>query len=80
VRGTKAKERRRYGAQAAAAVVERHNRLGTCPSCGTEVETYASMIRPGERQISFGCASCDPLAAYGILIGKRAREWEHLRN
>lgn len=58
----------------APAVVERHNRLGTCPNCAAPVETYGSLLLPGEGGIRFGCAHCAPGIGQVIDMARTVRE------
>lgn len=72
--------RRARGALAAARTIARHKRQGTCPSCGSEVETFVSLISPDGNGITFGCAQCNDLAAYAVMVGRRMQATRHLQN
>jgi hypothetical protein len=53
----------RVPVEEAEAVVERHNRLGTCPNCHAKVERFCAYQVEDEAVKRFGCEHCSPLVA-----------------
>jgi len=80
VRGKKAKQMRRVTVAEAGAVIIRHQREGTCPNCGEEVETFCSLFLPGVDGVSFGCPACMPAVAVVTQQAGAVREALHRRN
>lgn len=54
---------RRVGPEEAAALLERHLALGTCPSCHAKVERFCAYQIDDEAEQRFACEHCSPLAA-----------------